>query len=191
PLLSQVRAVAREAQQLYHGNAESGRLRAVQTQLDEPLQAGVTPVGDIRRAETLKAHSALRVLEAVVRSSPLGGDRAIRLRYQLEQVRSEAHELAEIDLLDELRSGMLPLTIDERQVAEELLGAAGTEPRARFGLGADADIGEVRQAAGQQLARWQLRAAHPATTRAVRDAAEVLVRTCEELLAQVGTEQFR
>ena len=191
PLLSQVRAVAREAQQLYHGNAESGRLRAVQTQLDEPLQAGVTPVGDIRRAETLKAHSALRVLEAVVRSSPLGGDRAIRLRYQLEQVRSEAHELAEIDLLDELRSGMLPLTFDERQVAEELLGAAGTEPRARFGLGADADIGEVRQAAGQQLARWQLRAAHPATTRAVRDAAEVLARTCEELLAQVGTEQFR
>jgi signal transduction histidine kinase len=188
PLLDQVRAVAREAHELYDGSAESTRLRAVRTQLDAPLQAGMTRVGDIRRAETIKAHSALRVLDAVVRSSPLGGDRSIRLRYQLEQVRSEAHELAEIDLLDELRSGVLPLTFDERQVAEELLGAAGTEPRARFGLGANADIGEVRQAAGQQLARWQLRAAHPATTRAVRDAAEVLVRTCEELLAQVGTE---
>lgn len=186
-LLDRVRAVAREAHELYDGRAESGRLRAVQTQLDEPRQPGMTRVGDIRRAETLRAHSALRVLDAVVRSSPLGGDRTIRLRYQLEQVRSEAHELAEIDLLDELRSGMLPLTLDERQVAEELLGAAGTEPRARVGLGANAEIGEVRQAAGQQLARWQLRAAHPATTRAVRDAAEVLVRTCEELLAQVGT----
>jgi hypothetical protein len=188
PLLDQVRAVVREAQELYHGSAESGRLRAVQTQLDEPVQPGMTRVGDIRRVETIKAHSALRVLDAVVRSSPLSGDRSIRLRYQLEQVRSEAHELAEIDLLDELRSGMLPLTFDERQMAEELLGAAGTEPRARFGLGANADIGEVRQAAGQQLARWQLRASHPATTRAVRDAAEVLVRTCEELLTQVGTE---
>ncbi|MGA9311389.1 MAG: ATP-binding protein [Pseudonocardiaceae bacterium] len=187
-LLDRVRAVAREAHELYDGCAEGGRLRAVQTQLDEPLQPGMTRVGEIRRAETLRAHAALRVLDAVVRSSPLGGDRTIRLRYQLEQVRSEAHELAEIDLLDELRSGMLSLTFDERQVAEELLGAAGTEPRARFGLGANADIGEVRQAAGQQLARWQLRAAHPATTRAVRDAAEVLVRTCEELLAQVGTE---
>jgi signal transduction histidine kinase len=188
PLLDQVRAVVREAQELYHGSAESGRLRAVQTQLDEPVQPGMTRVGDIQRVETIKAHSALRVLDAVVRSSPLSGDRSIRLRYQLEQVRSEAHELAEIDLLDELRSGMLPLTFDERQMAEELLGAAGTEPRARFGLGANADIGEVRQAAGQQLARWQLRASHPATTRAVRDAAEVLVRTCEELLTQVGTE---
>ncbi|HEX5345683.1 MAG TPA: ATP-binding protein, partial [Pseudonocardiaceae bacterium] len=187
-LLDRVRAVAREAHELYDGRAESGRLRAVQTQLDEPLRPGMTRVGDIRRAETIKAHSALRVLDAVVRSSPLGGDRSIRLRYQLEQVRSEAHELAELELLDELRSGMLPLTFEERQVAEELLGAAGTEPRTRFGLGANADIGEVRQAAGQQLTRWQLRAAHPATTRAVRDAAEVLVRTCEELLAQVGTE---
>lgn len=188
PLLDQVRAVVREAQELYHGSAESGRLHAVQTQLDEPVQPGMTRVCDIQRVETIKAHSALRVLDAVVRSSPLSGDRSIRLRYQLEQVRSEAHELAEIDLLDELRSGMLPLTFDERQMAEELLGAAGTEPRARFGLGANADIGEVRQAAGQQLARWQLRASHPATTRAVRDAAEVLVRTCEELLTQVGTE---
>jgi signal transduction histidine kinase len=187
-LLDLVRAVAREARELYDGSAESGRLRAVQTQLDEPLQAGMTRMGDIRRAETLKAHSALRVLDAVVRSSPLGGDRSVRLRYQLEQIRSEAHELAEIDLLDELRSGTLALTFDERQVAEELLGAAGTEPRARFGFGADADIGEVRQAGCQQLARWQRRASHPATTRAVRDAAEVLVRTCEELLAQVGTK---
>jgi histidine kinase/DNA gyrase B/HSP90-like ATPase/histidine kinase len=187
-LLDQVRAVAREARELYERSPESGRLRAVQTQLDEPLQAGMTRVCDIRRAETLKAHSALRAVDAVVRSSPLGGDRSIRLRYQLEQIRSEAHELAEIDLLDELRSGTLALTFDERQVAEELLGGAGTEPRARFGLGANASTDEVRQAGCQQLARWQRRASHPATTRAVRDAAEILVRTCEELLAQVGAK---
>ncbi len=40
----------------------------------------------------------------------------------------------------------------------------------------------------QQLVRWKLRAAHPATTRTVRDAAEVLVRTCEKVLAQVDPE---
>jgi hypothetical protein len=50
-LLDQVRAVAREARKLYDGSAESGRLRAAETQLDEPLQAGTTRVGDIRRAE--------------------------------------------------------------------------------------------------------------------------------------------
>jgi hypothetical protein len=145
-------------------------------------------LGDIRRAETLKAHTALRVLDAVMRSSTLAEDRSIRLRYQLEQIRSESHELAEIDLLDELRSGMLALTVDERQVAEELLGAAGTEPPARFGLGADADIEEVLRAGERQLARWQRRARHPATTRAVRDAAEVLARSCEELLAQLDKQ---
>jgi len=48
-------------------------------------------------------------------------------------------------------------------------------------------LSQVRQAAGQQLARWQRRASHPASTRAVRDAAEVLVRICERLLAQAGT----
>ncbi|HZE00986.1 MAG TPA: hypothetical protein VE155_04390, partial [Pseudonocardiaceae bacterium] len=64
------------------------------------------------------------------------------------------------------------------------------EPRARFGLGANADIGEVRQAAGQQLVRWKLRAAHPATTRTVRDAAEVLVRTCKEVLAQSAQSEL-
>jgi hypothetical protein len=50
-----------EAQDLYDGSAESCRLRAVQTQLDEPLQAGMTRMGDIRRVERLKAYSALRV----------------------------------------------------------------------------------------------------------------------------------
>ncbi len=186
-LLDRVRAVVREAKELYDGSPESGRLRAVQAQLDEPLQAGIRQMRDIRRAETLKAHSALRVLDAVAGSSLPGGDRSNRLRYQLEQIRAETHELAEIDLLDELRSGKLRLTIDERQVAEKLLGATGTDPRTRFGLTADADIDEVLQTGGQQLARWQRRAHHPATTRAVRDAAEVLAQTCEELLTQVDT----
>ncbi|MGH3781520.1 MAG: sensor histidine kinase [Pseudonocardiaceae bacterium] len=188
-LLDLVRSVAREALEIYDERAESERLRAVQANLDEPLQAGLVRLGDIRRGEALKARSALRVLDAVVLSSPLGGDRSIRLRYRLEQIRSESHELAEFNLLDQLRSGLLPLTSDERQMAEELLGATGTELTARLGLGADADIGEVRRAAGQQLARWQHRALHPATTRAVRDAAEVLARTCEELLAQVDPDR--
>jgi signal transduction histidine kinase len=187
-LLVQVREVLREARQLYDGSAESEQLRDLQVQLDEPLQVGATRVGDVSRAETLKAHSALRALDALTRSSPRGGDREGRLRYQLERIRSETHELTEIDLLDELRSGTVSLAADEHQMAEQLLGALSADPRARLGLECDADDGEVRQAAGQQLARWQRRASHPATTRAIRDAAEVLVRTCEKLLAHVGTE---
>ncbi|MGH3765640.1 MAG: ATP-binding protein [Pseudonocardiaceae bacterium] len=189
-LLDQVRELLREARQLYDGSSEGERLREVQTQLGRPLPAGATSsrADGARRAEAFKARSALRALEALVRSSPLGGDRALQLRYQLEQIPSETHELSEIDLLEDLRSGTLALSSDERQVAEELLGAAGTELRTRLGLRSDAGTGEVRQAAGRQLAHWQRRASHPASTRAVRDAAEVLVQTCEELLAQVGHE---
>jgi hypothetical protein len=182
-LLDQVRDLVREARQLYDGSAESERLRELQAQLDKPLPAAVGgPAGAYR------ASAALRALDALVRSCPLDGDRANNLRYQLEQIRSETHELTEIDLLEELRSGNLALTSDDRQVAEELLGASGAELRARLGLQADADTSEVRQVAGQQLARWRRRASHPASTRAVRDAAEVLVRTCELLLTQAGPE---
>ncbi|MGB9280777.1 MAG: ATP-binding protein [Pseudonocardiaceae bacterium] len=178
-LLDQVRPVLREACDLYHGSPDGGRLRALASQLDEPVPAGLAGV--------IKARAALLTLDAVVRSAPLTGDRAMGLCYQLEQIRSSAHELTEMDLLDELRSGVLPLADDERQVAEQLLGAASVEPRARLGLAADADSGEVRQAAESQLAHWQRRATHPASTRAVRGAAEVLVHTCEHLLAQVGS----
>ena len=191
PVLNQVREVLREARALYDGSAESARLRKLQAQLDEPPPVGIAGparAGNAHRAGALKARSALRVLDAVVRSSPLRGDGAIRLRYQLERIRSSAHELTEIDLLTELRAGALPLAGEERQVAEELLGATGAEPRVRLGLPADADADAVRQAAERQLARWQRRASHPGSTRAVRDAAEVLIQTCEELLAQASAE---
>jgi signal transduction histidine kinase len=191
PVLDQVREVLREARELYDGSAESARLRELQAQLDEPPQAGIVGLGqagNVHRAGALKARSALRVLDAVVRSSPLGGDRATRLRYQLERIHSSAHELTEIDLINELRSGTLPLTGGERHAAEELLGAAGAEPRARLGLPADTDTDAVRHAAERALAHWQRRAFHPGSTRAARDAAEMLVQTCEELLAQINPE---
>ncbi len=174
-LLDRVRELIREARGLYDGSADSEHLRQLQAQL-----AG--------RAGVREASAVLRALDAFVRSSPLPGPRGVALCYQVEQIRSEAHELTEIELLDELGAGRLPLTFDERREAEQLLGAAGSEPAARLGLMADADAAQVRQAAGQQLARWQRRASHPASTRAVRDAADILVRTCERLLAQARSE---
>lgn len=186
-VLGQVRAALREACELYAGSAESGSLRELDAQLSEPIM-DPGRAGDVRRAELLQARSALALLEALARASPRGADRTTRLFYQLERIRAGAHQLTEIDLIDELRSGTVQLTDDERQGAEELLGAAGAQPWARLGLGADADTGEVRRAARAALVRWQRRASHPASTRAVRQVAEILVRTCEELLVQAGNE---
>ncbi|MHA6796871.1 ATP-binding protein [Pseudonocardia bannensis] len=140
----------------------------------------------VQRSEAMKARSALLALESLLRASPQASDEARPLLYQLERIRSGAHELVEIDLVDALRSGAIDLADPERRAAELLLGASGTEPRVRLGLAPDAGTQEVVRTAAMQLDRWRRRASYPGATKDVRDAAGVLVRTCEQLLAPEG-----
>ena len=135
------------------------------------------------QADALKARSALRALDAMLRSAPPGRGGADRLNYELEQVRTGAHELAEIDLADALRGGTVALSDADRAAADRLLVDSRTEPAARLGLAPDVEMEEVRAEAGRQLVHWQWLASHPASGSAVRNAATVLARTCEELLA--------
>ncbi|GAA4707543.1 50S ribosome-binding GTPase [Pseudonocardia yuanmonensis] len=136
------------------------------------------------RAEILKARSALLGLESVVRRFPPPAGSG--LAREVERVRAEAHEFAEIALLDAVRSGAVPLSPDEFAAAELLLGAAGTDARARLGLTADAGPEQVRKSAADQLLRWQLRAEHPGSPREVGRAARLLVRSCEGILGELG-----
>lgn len=184
-LLNQVRSLMREVREVCDSTAQRARLREIQIRLDASYPTGKKNfAGSLRRFEAIKVRSALQELDSILRSSPFAEHHMNQLRYRLEQIRSEAHELSEIDLLDVLRSGTLLLTADEYQLAEGLLGVAGAEPTARLGLQPDAGPHEVRHAAELQLARWQHRASHPASTTAIRDAAEILVQTCEQLLEQ-------
>jgi signal transduction histidine kinase len=139
----------------------------------------------VRRADALRTRSVLAGLDALLRTCPPAGDAAQELHYQLERIRAGAHELREIELLDVLRSGDLPLPDDELRAAERLLGADGADVRARLGLSADATVEQLRAEAARQPARWRELAAHPVTSTRVREAAQVLVRTCEELAVQV------
>ena len=75
---------------------------------------------------------------------------------------------------------------EQRYAAERLLGADGDDSRARLGLGADATAGQVRAAAAAEAARWRQIAAHPVVMARVRDAAQVVVWTCERLEAEVA-----
>jgi hypothetical protein len=135
-----------------------------------------------RRADALKARSVLLALEDLVRGDPPPeGDGS--LRYRLDRIRSGAHELTEIDVVDALQAGELDLPESERRAAELLLGAAGTDPRSRLGLPQGAGKQEVRQAAAEQLGRWRGRAANPLAGVDVRKAADVLAQACERLLA--------
>ncbi|MCO1657722.1 ATP-binding protein [Pseudonocardia humida] len=139
----------------------------------------------LRRSDPLRTRSVLTGLDTVLGASPPPGESARSLRYQLERVRAGAHELREIELLDALRSGELGLPGDERRVAERLLGAAGADVRVRLGVAVDTTAGQVRSATAHQAARWRALAAHPVVSTRAREAAQVLVRTCERLGAEV------
>ena len=142
----------------------------------------------VRRADALRTRSVLAGLDALLTAAPPAGEGAAALRYQLERVRAGAHELREIELLDVLRAGDLALPDDQLRAAERLLGADGGDARARLGLAADAPPEQLRAEAARQPARWRELAAHPVTSTRVREAAQVLVRTCEELVVEVDDQ---
>jgi hypothetical protein len=132
------------------------------------------------RAGPLKAWSVLGALDALVRAEPPSGADALLRR--LERIRSNAHELMEIEAIDALRSGGHGLTGDEVEAAARLLGEFGPDPCIRLGLDRRADRLDVVAAATQALAVWRRRAAHPTAGRAVRQLANAVVQSCEQLL---------
>ena len=132
------------------------------------------------RAELLKARSALAALAALLRHAPVTG--AERLVAQVEQVHAGAHVLAEMRMLHQLRSGAVDLDGDAAD-AERLLGAEDATVTGRLGLHADASDEEIESALLACLDRWQRRAEHPLSPQPVVDAARVLVRTTEGLIA--------
>jgi hypothetical protein len=146
-----------------------------------PRLRGLVDTRFVRRADTLKARSALRALDALIRTDP-PPDGGRPLLYLLERIHAGAHEFVEMDLVDELQAGEHSLPEQERRAAERLLGGSGSDPRTRLSLAPDAGSQEVAELAAAQLAHWQRRAAHPGASAEVRAAATVLVRTCERLL---------
>ncbi|SEQ96895.1 hypothetical protein [Actinokineospora terrae] len=123
----------------------------------------------IERADLITARSVLAAARRAPRPEPLA-----RL---LDRIEADAHELAELALLNELETGLLTLPID----AERLLGANGRAPHIRLGLPATAPLDEIHHTATTATAIWRTRASNPATSPHHRDACLILVRTCEGL----------
>ncbi|MFL6124419.1 hypothetical protein [Actinophytocola sp.] len=109
------------------------------------------------------------------------------LRWGIDRIGAGTHEIAELDLLDDLERGDTRLlrgagwgaVVD----AVRLLGARGTDPRARLGLSADAREEQVREAADLAVRRWRAHAERPGTGGRDRAACEVLARTAEGMLS--------
>jgi Dynamin family len=132
------------------------------------------------RRDLLKARAGLVAVESIARSEPVAGGDA--LLAEAERITAGAHELEELRLLNVLRAGGVALKPDDLARAERLLGGAGPSPAARLGL-EDPDARAVVAAASEELSRWQRRAESPMASADVADAARLLARSCEALLA--------
>lgn len=136
------------------------------------------------RGQQLRVAAALQVVAGVLDERPRPGTEV--LAEALERIRLAAVDLDELALLARLRSagGLLPggLVVE----AERLLGAAGTTPATRLGLPDDADSDDLRSAAEAAVVRWRAVATDPALDRPATDAADVVVASCEAVLAALG-----
>lgn len=135
------------------------------------------------RADLLKARSAMMVLQSVVRAKPVAG--ASDLAAELERLVASTHEFAEARLLNAIRAGAVPLDDDAMAEAERLLGGHGATADARLGL-ACSEVAALHAAAAEALMRWRRQAEHPMTARRSAEAATVVVRSCEGMVAALG-----
>ena len=66
---------------------------------------------------------------------------------------------------------------------ERLLGADGPDAATRLGLPAGASDDEMRAAVLDAIERWRREGEHPLAGRATRGAIDVIVQSCEAMLA--------
>ena len=78
------------------------------------------------------------------------------------------------------------LPADAATEAEQLLGGAGTSARRRFRLPDGTPDDEVRIVVREAIRRWRARAHSPLTDRTTADACQVVVRSCEGVLADLS-----
>jgi len=145
---------------------------------------GILATQFTQRRDLLKARSALLALDQLLHRHPHPGAQPIAA--EVERILAGAHAFAELRLLNTLRAGGLTLDSAELHEAERLLGGSGTSPSARLGLPDEASAADLRRHTLEALTRWQRRAESPLSPRAVANAARVVVRTCEGLLATLA-----
>ncbi|NLT53250.1 MAG: GTP-binding protein [Actinomycetales bacterium] len=131
------------------------------------------------RRDAIKADAALRLLLHAAATDPVPGIR--RLAAAAEQLRLGVHDVAELRVLNELRTDGLALPAEVRRRMERVLGAEGADVRVRLDLPREATVADVERALLVEHAHWQRLAADLLTPPEVKRASSVLQRTCEGL----------
>ncbi|OZM74077.1 hypothetical protein CFN78_07340 [Amycolatopsis antarctica] len=135
----------------------------------------------LERREVLKARSALLGLESVLRAEPRRGGE--RLAAAMERMLAGLHEVRELRLIAALVAGRLSLPTPLRDEAVRLLGAEGTSVPERLGV---EDQRLVPEATIEALVKWRREAESVDSPAPRRQAARVVVRTCEGLLTRTA-----
>lgn len=141
---------------------------------------GLLTVQFTERGRLLRAQSVLAGLRSVL-TRPLWPDPQSLLS-EVERVVSSSHELEELHLLGELRTGVLDLRGERGVALERLFGGSGTGPAARLGV-PDAPVMQLRAEAVTQLDSWHRLARHPLTDRQLHVLCQSAVRSLEAMLA--------
>ncbi|WP_405433407.1 GTP-binding protein [Micromonospora sp. NBC_00617] len=138
----------------------------------------------VDRRDTLKARSALAAVEALVRAEPVRG--ADELVAAIEQILAGAHEFRELRLLVALRNARLGFDAELAAEAQRLVGGDGVGLAARLGVEHEATVQRLWEVAADAQWRWRDRAEDPLLPLAQRRGAEVVVRSCEGMLAELA-----
>jgi len=141
------------------------------------------------RSTTLKVRGVLLGLQKLVRENPRNGDEAIVAG--IEQIHARVHGLRELTMLARARSEGLPLSDEDTADAQIVLGAAGTSAAVRLGLADDADAATLRARAEEKLAHWRAVAESPLTERAAVGVCLVVIRSLDEIAADLARAEPR
>ena len=166
------------------GQADTARALAAQLSLYSGVDNLRTLLDTVfrERRSVLKARVALLALRNIVLRDPAAQG---RLADELERVVAHAHEIAELRLLNHLRSASLGFDEHLADRLERVVGALGTTPQARLGLRADTGVDEVRTRAIATVHEWRTQLEHPLTTRHQKEALDVAIASVERLVADI------
>ena len=162
------------------------------TELSQALLA-VSGLTDLRlllesqftaRAGLLKSRSALATLTMITQTlGQTDAGAAASLRGNLEQLEASAHELAELRLLQMLRSGAVVFPEAETRNVEALLTGGDLGARLGFESGSRAEL--LKPFALRAIGRWRELAANPINDRETLFACETMARSYEGIYAEL------
>ncbi len=138
----------------------------------------------VARRDTLRTLRSLDVIGSVLTTTHFGGGRT--LMAEIERIKAAGHVFSEVRVLDSIRSGAVPLSAADAELALRLLGMFGSDPPTRVGLPTATTPSSLSDVVMDQLTHWRELAETPNAPEEVRDTATVLVRTCEGLLVSLS-----